>query len=239
MIYSIVIPAFNEAENLPSLLKELSSVCSTLHSSFEIILINDGSTDNTEYLLSSLHNEHPQLRHLCLPHRIGQSGALYAGINVALGEWIITLDADGQNCPSDIPKLIQACTDFDCVASYRKNRQDTWTKKFYSYCANTLRRWMLNDTILDTGSALRLYKTSAFRSIPFFSGAHRFIPSLLLIYGYKVTQIPVEHRKREHGVSHYSFKNRGFSTFIDLLGVSWLKKRNLSAVLMTSKESPQ
>jgi dolichol-phosphate mannosyltransferase len=227
MRYSILIPAHNEADNLPPLLQEISSAMHQLEGNFEIIVIDDGSTDDTFQILSKIVQKMPQLRVLQLASREGQSAALCAGIKEAKGPLIITLDGDGQNDPEDIPKLVDALNGYDCVTGNRIFRQDSWLKRNSSLIANAMRRFLLKDSIKDTGCSLKIFTASSLRSIPHFAGMHRFLPSLLMIYGFAVREIPVSHRQRLKGSSKYSLFNRCFSSFCDLLGVFWLKHRRI------------
>ncbi len=229
MQYSILIPAHNEQDSLPHLLKEISSVMHGLEGSFEIVVIDDGSTDSTFEILSNTIHEMSQLRVLRLDSKSGQSAALCAGLKEAKGQLIITIDGDGQNNPEDIPILIKALHGHDCVTGYRVFRQDPWTKKLSSKIANAMRRFMLKDSIKDTGCSLKIFTAASIRSIPCFSGMHRLLPSLLIIYGFSVLEIPVTHRPRLSGTSKYSLFNRGWSSFCDLLGVFWLKQRHITS----------
>jgi dolichol-phosphate mannosyltransferase len=229
MQYSILVPAHNEESNLPHLLQEISSVMHGLEGSFEIIVIDDGSTDNTFETLSRISHGMAQLRVLRLASKSGQSAALSIGLKEAIGQLIITLDGDGQNNPEDIPILIKALHGHDCATGYRIHRKDSWTKKLWSQIANMTRRFVLKDSIKDTGCSLKICTASSIRSIPCFTGMHRLLPSLLIIYGYSVIEIPVTHRPRLMGTSNYSLFNRSWSSFCDLLGVFWLKKRHITA----------
>lgn len=226
--HSIIIPAHNEQENLPRLLNEIQGVMQTVGLPWEVVVVDDGSSDSTWKALQALQKTLPQLRALKHTRRYGQTAALYTGIKSALGSIIITMDADGQNDPHDIPKLLNALHYADCVSGRRSVRIDTWQKQVISKMANACRRLVLGDTIVDTGCSLKAFKASCFQSVKPFRGMHRFLPSLFLIEGYCVREIPVSHRPRQRGISHYSLFNRGLSTVTDLLAVAWMKRRHFS-----------
>lgn len=228
MQYSILIPVHNEEENLSSLVQEICCVMHNLEGSFEIIIIDDGSTDSTVDTISKIFHQIPQLRLIRLACKCGQSAALSTGLQEAKGQLIITLDGDGQNNPEDIPTLIKALHGYDCVTGYRMNRKDPWIKRLSSKCANAMRRFVLKDPIKDAGCALKICTASSIRMLPQFTGMHRLLPSLFIIYGFSVVQIPVHHRPRVGGISKYSLFNRIWGPFCDLLGLFWLKKRHIT-----------
>lgn len=226
--HSIIIPAHNEQENLPKLLDEIKEVMQKLGLTWEVLVVDDGSTDTTWKTLETIQQKLPELRAIRHTRSFGQTAALYTGIKSALGSIIITMDADGQNNPQDIPRVLQGLANVDCVSGCRALRHDTWQKKVTSKIANACRRLVLGDTIVDTGCSLKAFKACCFQNIKPFRGMHRFLPSLFLIEGYKVREISVSHRPRQKGISHYSLRNRGFSTLSDLLAVAWMKKRHFS-----------
>jgi dolichol-phosphate mannosyltransferase len=227
VMYSVIIPAHNEAENLPGLLHELDEVMTNLQQPWEVIVVDDGSTDATWPFLEKEAHHLQQLQGVQLKKQSGQTAALLIGIQTAKGQIVITLDGDGQNDPHDIPRLLSVLRDADCVSGWRVDRQDSWHKKLTSRIANTMRRWVLVDSIHDTGCSLKVYKTPCFANVKLFKGMHRFLPSLLMIEGYQVKEIPVADRARKRGKSNYSFLNRGFSTISDLLAVWWMKRRTI------------
>ena len=224
--YSVVLPAYNEADSLPTLLNEISSVMSELGEPWQVVVVDDGSTDRT---WEAIKNFNGPIQGLRLSRRSGQSAALDAGLKAAQGEILITLDADGQNDPHDIPLLLKALAEADCVCGWRQRRHDRLHRKVLSSAANTARRWFLGDKIQDTGCSLKVFRSDAIRSIKLFKGMHRFLPSLLLIEGFRVKEIPVSHRPRTRGASKYSVFNRGLSTVSDLFAVWWMKRRRLNA----------
>jgi|AMWB02.1.fsa_nt_gi glycosyltransferase involved in cell wall biosynthesis len=224
--YSIVLPAHNEVENLPQLLKEISSVMTDLTESWEVVVVDDASTDGTWNALKKFEGPLQAIR---LKHQSGQSAALNVGLKAAKGEILITLDADGQNDPHDIPLLLKALEGEDCVSGWRQHRHDRFHRRLISSFANGTRRWVLGDSIQDTGCSLKAFRANCFHSIKLFKGMHRFLPSLFLIEGFRVKEIPVSHRPRARGTSNYSIFNRGVSTVSDLFAVWWMKRRRLFA----------
>jgi dolichol-phosphate mannosyltransferase len=231
---SVVIPAKNEAASLPRLIDEITSVLrpltrtrqSTL-TGFEIVLVDDASTDLTQFVIDDLVVEYPELMVLRLVMSGGQSAATMTGIRAARGNWIATLDADLQNDPMDLRRLWRALPGYDGVLGWRVKRQDTWFKRVISYWANLVRNHVLGQFIRDTGCSVRIFPRDVALRLPTFNGMHRFFGPLLLREGCKLLQVPVRHRPRPHGRSHYSFSNRLFHVVIDLLGVLWLIRRPL------------
>jgi dolichol-phosphate mannosyltransferase len=224
--YSVVLPAHNEAENLPPLLQEISVVMTELKEPWEVVVVDDASTDGTWDAIKKFDGPIQGIR---LGQQSGQSAALNTGLKAAKGEILITLDADGQNDPHDIPLLIKALEEADCVSGWRQRRHDRPHRRLISTFANRTRRWILKDTIQDTGCSLKVFRANCLHSIKLFRGMHRFLPSLLLIEGFRVKEIPVSHRPRTCGASKYSIFNRGLSTVSDLLAVWWMKRRRLQA----------
>lgn len=225
--YSVVIPLKNEESNITDLLKELEPVMQALQKPWEVLCINDGSTDNTKQILEQLAKNKPQLRVLNFTRNFGQSSAFDAGFRHAYGEFVITLDGDGQNNPADIPKLIQVSEHADLVCGWRKTRKDTFVKKCTSRIANFVRSRICQDQMHDTGCSLKVYRKSALDKIKMFHGMHRFLPALFQIEGLRVIEVPVSHRERLKGKSNYHFFNRSLNTIIDMLAVLWMRKRRL------------
>lgn len=231
---SVVIPAKNEAASLAQLVEEITSVLRPLTlrgrrvlNAFEIVVVDDGSTDRTQSVLQQLTAVYPELTAVRLATATGQSAATMAGIRAARGNWIATLDADLQNDPADLIRLWRALGDFDGVLGWRVRRQDVWSKRAISYWANLLRNRAFGQSIRDTGCSLRIFSREVALRLPAFSGMHRFFGSLLLREGCHLVQVPVHHRPRAHGRSHYSFWNRLSLVVIDLFGVIWLMHRSI------------
>jgi len=218
---SIVVPIFNEQENVLDLHKEIKEVCIKNKYNYEIIFIDDGSTDNTGMICKSL----SPLKYIRLRKNFGQTAAFDAGIKKSKYDFILTMDGDRQNDPSDIPILIKHLeeNDYDIVSGWRKRRKDNFFKKFISRGANFLRKILINDGIHDSGCALKIYKKECFEKVTLYGEMHRFIPALLKIKGFKVGEIVVNHRKRIAGVTKYNWK-RTIKGFIDMISVWFWNK---------------
>lgn len=227
MKYSVVIPLKNEESNIHDLVVELEPIMDSLRSSWELICIDDGSTDQTLPALKSLAQQKKYLRILSFDRNFGQSSAFDAGFKAAKGEFVITLDGDRQNDPADIPKLVTAVSEADLVCGHRVNRQDPWSKKIISTLANFVRSRVCQDGVQDTGCSLKIYRSSCLRQVKMYQGMHRFLPALFRIEGYRVKEIPVNHRERIKGTSKYNFFNRSFNTISDMFAVLWMRKRQL------------
>jgi len=228
MKYSIVIPLKNEEGNIAALINEIEPVMRNLDQPWELICINDGSTDNTQVILDELIKSHPFLRVIKFNGNYGQSCAFDAGFKKARGEWIITLDGDRQNDPADIPKLLNAADNFDLICGHRVNRRDPWHKKITSKLANFIRSRFCRDSVQDTGCSLKVYRTKCLAQIKMYKGMHRFLPALFKIEGFRVSEVPVNHRERIQGVTKYNFFNRSFNTIADMLAVRWMAKRHVN-----------
>jgi dolichol-phosphate mannosyltransferase len=224
---SLVIPAFNEEENVNHLLERVSASLAQTGKPFEVIIVDDGSTDSTPKLLAEGISRYPWLRVLRMAKNGGQSAAFEAGFDAARGEVIATIDADLQNDPEEIPRLLPMLDGYDMVTGWRKDRQDTKFRKWQSRQANKIRNWISEETVNDSASSLKLYKSHAIKGLKLFNGAHRFFPTLVKMRGYTVREEPVKHSQRYAGTAKYGFRNRALRAFIDLLGVRWMKKRYL------------
>lgn len=228
MKYSVVIPLKNEEENIVDLIDELEPVMQTLKCPWELICINDGSTDNTFNVLATLVKTKPFLRVLTFDRNYGQSSAFDAGFKHAQGDWIITLDGDRQNDPKDIPNILSLTENNDLICGHRVNRRDPWHKKITSKLANFVRSRFCKDDIQDTGCSLKAYRKSCLNHIKMYKGMHRFLPALFKIEGFRIAEIPVNHRERTKGTTKYNFFNRSFNTIADMLAVRWMSKRQLN-----------
>lgn len=225
--YSVVVPLKNEAENIIDLVEELEPVMESLNRSWELICIDDGSTDDTLKILKDLKKDRAYLRIISFKGNYGQSSAFDAGFRNARGTYVITMDGDRQNDPLDIPKLIDASSNADLVCGQRIKRRDPWNKRIISYFANQIRSRFVGDGIPDTGCSLKVYRRSCFDRIKMFHGMHRFLPALFLIEGFKVATVPVNHRERTKGKTKYNLFNRSFNTVADMWAVGWMRKRSL------------
>ncbi len=228
MKYSVVIPLKNEEENIIDLIEELEPIMNKLGEPWELVCIDDGSTDGTLAILSDIAKKKTFIRILAFDRNYGQSCAFDAGFRKASGEWIITLDGDRQNDPADIPKLLVWTDTHDLICGRRVNRRDPWHKKYTSRLANFVRSRFCDDGVNDTGCSLKVYRRSCFDKIKLYKGMHRFLPALFKIEGFRVVESPVNHRERLKGQTKYNFINRSFNTIADMLAVRWMKNRHLN-----------
>jgi len=228
MSLSIVIPAKNEALNLPGLLAEIDQACAGVD--HEVIVVDDGSDDNTPALLARLMGERGNLRHLRHDRSGGQSAAVHSGVRAARGAIVCTLDADGQNPPENLPALFApllapGSDRIGIVAGQRVGRRDTLSKRLASRFANGLRGWLLQDGTRDTGCGLKAFRRDAFLALPYFHHMHRYLPALFTRDGWEVRHVDVTHRARQAGRSNYNNLQRGLVGAVDLFGVMWLIRR--------------
>ncbi|HEY5802490.1 MAG TPA: glycosyltransferase family 2 protein [Lysobacter sp.] len=227
---SVVVPVFNERDNVAPLVHEITAALRG-RTAFEIVYIDDHSRDDTLQVLQALKAEVPELRVIHHVSQSGQSTAVRNGVKAARGEWIATLDGDGQNDPADIPKLLDKRDDaatgqgIKLFAGWRVNRQDSGSKRWASRWANAIRSRMLRDDTPDTGCGIKLFERAAFLELPYFDHMHRYLPALMQRAGWKTVSVPVNHRPRSAGVSKYNNFNRALVGISDLRGVAWLIKR--------------
>ena len=226
---SVVVPAYNEAESLTEFLAELRAALDATAKRAEILLVDDGSDDATPALLARERARDPRLRPLRLERHSGQSAALAAGISRARGAAIVTLDADLQNDPAELPRVLEALKGADVVSGIRSSRRDTWVRRISSRIANAVRRAVIGDPITDIGCSFKAYRREVLEGLPMFVGVHRFLPALCVFRGARLAEIPLAHRPRRHGVSRYGVHNRLWRGLIDLIGVNWLKSRLIRA----------
>ena len=225
--YSVIVPMKNEEENIADFVEELEPVMEGLNRSWELICIDDGSTDGTRSVLREFTLTKPYLRMIVFAKNCGQSSAFDAGFRAAKGEYVITIDGDRQNDPRDIPELIKAVDGYDLVCGRRAKRTDPIFKRIISRCANMIRSRLCGDGMQDTGCSLKIYRATCLQQIKMFNGMHRFLPALFAIEGFRTTQVDVNHRERAKGKSKYNIFNRGFRTVTDMLVVMWMRKRSL------------
>ena len=222
---SIVVPAYNEAESLPSLFTELRAALAQVDQRWELVVVDDGSTDGTAALLDAEAALDPRIVPVVLVANAGQSAALAAGLSRVRGEIVVTLDADLQNDPADLPKLLAALEHADVVSGIRADRQDSWVRLVSSRIANSVRRSVLGDPVTDIGCSFKAYRREQLEGLPMFVGVHRFLPALCVFRGARFAEVPLKHRARKHGVSKYGVGNRLWRGIADLIGVQWLKTR--------------
>ena len=226
---SVVFPVFNEEENVPILLAEIARALDGRGWTYEVVAVDDGSSDRSLEVLRAQVGKHPGLRVLTFEKNSGQTAALDAGWRAAQGKLIVSLDADLQNDPADIPAMVQKLKDSgaDMVIGVRVNRKDTFSRRLQSKIGNGVRNWITGDRITDTGCSLKLVKREAIEPVRLFTGMHRFLPTLVRYAGFKVIEMPVNHRPRQFGVSKYGAMNRAFRGLADCLAVRWMAKRSL------------
>jgi glycosyltransferase involved in cell wall biosynthesis len=228
---SIIIPFFNEEKNIAPLIEELITELRSSNLRFEIICVDDGSTDNTKDELMKQSKKYPEIKLVVHKTNFGQSAAYATGFLFAKGKITVTMDGDMQYYPKDLLLLVRKLKnhDADAVCGIRKKRKDSMIKKIPSKLGNMLRNFILKDHITDMGCTLRAIRTEVLREIPVFNGMHRFLPSILKFQGYKVLECEVGHRSRLYGKSKYGIWNRFFGYLLDCVGVWWLKKRTIPA----------
>jgi dolichol-phosphate mannosyltransferase len=229
MDITIVIPVRNEAPNIAPLVGEIRAALEG-RLDYEIVYVDDGSSDDTAAAIVALAQGFPRLRLIRHARSYGQSAAVRTGVIAARAEWIATLDGDGQNDPADIPQLWAVAHAAMqppplLIAGHRQKRRDTISKRLSSRIANAIRRRLLGDGTPDTGCGLKLFRRDLFLELPFFDHLHRFLPALVLRQGGRTVSVPVNHRPRERGVSNYGVFDRLWVGIADLLGVMWLQRR--------------
>jgi dolichol-phosphate mannosyltransferase len=231
---SVVVPVHNERDNIVPLLTEIATALRG-NADFEIVYVDDLSRDDSLAVLTQAKAQFPELRVLRHVSQSGQSTALRTGIKAARGQWIATLDGDGQNDPADIPKLLamrdESPKEIKLFAGWRVNRQDTGSKRWASKWANAIRSRLLRDETPDTGCGIKLFERAVFLDLPYFDHMHRYLPALTQRAGWQVKSVPVNHRARGAGVSKYNNLNRALVGIADLRGVAWLIRRSKRTVV--------
>jgi glycosyltransferase involved in cell wall biosynthesis len=225
---SLVIPCYNEEGNLRPLLAAIREAVEPLGLDYEIIITDDCSRDKSWEILKELAAAEPRLRAQRFAANCGESAASWAGLKAARGQYLVTLDADLQNDPKDLPKFLEALKHYDCVCGTRvesRSQGDSFLRIASSRIANWVRNRLSGEQITDAGCTYRAFKRECIANLKFFRGMHRFLPTLFKIEGFTVTEIPVANNPRFAGQSHYGVWNRLFASFYDLLAVRWMKKR--------------
>ncbi len=224
-LVSIVIPAKDEAGNLPALLDEVDAALIDID--YEVLVVDDASQDGTWAMLTRRATADSRLRPLHHDKSAGQSTCVWQAAREARGAWLATLDGDGQNDPADLPRLLERAQrgDITLVAGHRTTRRDDWLKRLSSRVANKVRAALLMDDTPDTGCGLKVIQREAFLALPYFNHMHRFLPALVLAQGGRCVWVPVNHRPRGTGESHYGLNDRLWAGLLDILGVMWLRKR--------------
>jgi glycosyltransferase involved in cell wall biosynthesis len=237
---SVVIPFYNEEESVKNVCAEIKEVLNGQQGlKWELIMVNDGSSDQTPLILKELADGCTSLRALHIRPNSGQSAALEAGFRAARGEIVATLDGDGQNDPRDIFVLLDAMqkTGVHMMCGIRQNRSDTFVRRISSKIANRVRSSILKDDITDVGCSMRVFRQDCLQNIHFFRNAHRFFPALFRMAGFSVAEMPVNHRSRKHGKSKYGggINSRLWVGIVDLAGVYWMRKRAFTYILEEEK----
>jgi len=226
-LVSVVIPVFNELENIELMVREVLAAFAGRPETVEVIFVDDASTDESVALLEKLAQETGVVRYLKHCRNFGQSAAVATGFHTARGAWIGTLDGDGQNDPADLPKMLDEAhrLGVDCVTGVRSKRQDSVVRKISSRVANRFRDWITGDRVSDSACGVRMLRASCVPELPVFNGLHRFMPTLLRAKGFSVAELSVNHRPRLRGVSKYGVHNRLWRGIRDCFGVRWFRMR--------------
>ena len=228
VILSVVVPCHNEEENLLPLVNAIRDAVRPLNLNYEIIIVDDFSTDKSWEILRGIGAEDPRVRGRRFDRNCGQSAALWAGIQAASGQFVVTLDADLQNDPKDLPRFLEALKQYDCVCGSRsasRAQGDSWVRLLSSQIANGVRNRITRENVTDSACCYRGFRRECVGNLKFFSGMHRFLPTLIKMDGYRVAEIPVTHNPRLLGKSHYGVWNRLFKSSWDLFAIRWMQKR--------------
>ncbi len=225
---SVVLPVFNEEGNIGRLLDELLPVIRSLGEPFEMVFVDDGSRDRSRDVLLQRAKDHPEIVVWALDRNHGLSSALDAGFRSARGEVIVTLDADLQNDPADIPRLYAMLGEYDMVCGWRRERHDPWVKRMSSRIANAWRNRRTGESVHDITCPLKVFRTAIVPHLPAYNGMHRFYPTLARMAGFRVVEVPVAHRARVSGTSKYGIWNRLWKGMSDLRTVRWMQRNRLT-----------
>ncbi|MBI4587897.1 MAG: glycosyltransferase family 2 protein [Candidatus Rokubacteria bacterium] len=224
---SLIIPVYNEEANLSLLWPEIREVLDPTGLRYEIVFVDDGSRDRSAEVIRAFREQDARVRLLRFKTNAGETAATDAGFKAARGRWVVTMDADLQNDPHDIPMLLAQLERWDAVTGWRTRREDAWVRRVSSWVANAVRNVISRDSIRDSGCTFRAFRRECLRGLALYRGLHRFIPTLLRMQGFRVLEVPVNHRPRRFGESKYGIANRAFGAFRDLLAVRWMADRTL------------
>jgi dolichol-phosphate mannosyltransferase len=224
---SIILPVYNEAENLPALWAELEPVLTGLPVKAEVVIVDDASADASAAIAREIARTDPRVRLVRLAANSGLTAALLAGFAASRGDVVVTMDSDLQYDPADIPRLLGLLDHYDAALGWRGRRHDGWSKRFSSRVANGIRSAVLGDAVRDSACTLRAMRRPCLAAIMPFHGLHRFVPTLLAQSGFRVIEVEVQHRPRRHGSSKYGIRNRSLRVLVDLLAVRWMRARRV------------
>jgi glycosyltransferase involved in cell wall biosynthesis len=226
---SVVVPVYNEEESLPVLWPELRDALEPTGLRYEVIFVDDGSRDGSAEVVRALRAGDARVRLVRLKANAGETAATDAGFKTARGRFVVTMDADLQNDPRDIPGMLEHLRQWDAVTGWRVDRAagDSWVRRLSSRLANRMRNALSDESIQDSGCTFRAFRRECLRDLTLYKGFHRFVPTLLRMQGYRVLEVPVSHRPRRFGRSKYGIGNRALRAFVDLLVVRWMKSRHL------------
>lgn len=225
---SVVIPVFNEAENVEPLVEKLAAALAAWGGDAEFLFVDDGSTDATLQILRRLQSSDSRLRIAHFRRNHGQTAALAAGFRLARGRAVVTIDGDLQNDPAEIPRLVEMLREWDCVCGIRTRRQDSRWKRISSRIGNGFRNWATGDDIVDTGCTLKAFRRECLERLELYQGMHRFLPTLMKMRGFRVTQVPVSHHPRLRGTTKYGTWGRLTKGLSDVWAVRWMQKNRLA-----------
>ena len=237
---SIVVPVHNEEANVGPLIEEITRALGDFPGRFEVVFVDDGSTDSTLARLQAAAERDDRIRVAHFRRNLGQTAAMAAGFRLARGRAVATLDGDLQNDPADVPALVALLKDWDVVCGVRAKRRDTWWKRRSSRIANSFRNWATGDDIVDTGCTLKAYRREWLDKLELYQGMHRFLPTLLKMRGARVTQVAVRHRQRHSGKTHYGTWGRLVKGLGDVWAVRWMQKNRIDlAGVLEVAETPE
>jgi len=235
---TVVLPCFNEQDCAERLTTEICAVLEGLGRSFEVLYVNDASTDQTAAILERLSASDPRVRVVHHAVNSGESASTATGFQQARGQILITMDSDEQNDPSSIPDLLAALEGHDVVCGVRIRREDDWVKRISSRIGNGFRNLITGDRVADAGCTFRALRRQAVAELPVFNGMHRFLPTLLRFQGYRITEIPVRHRPRTTGVSKYGIGNRMWRGILDCFAMRWWRRRVVPGRRLEAADEP-
>ncbi|MFH1912726.1 MAG: glycosyltransferase family 2 protein [Pseudomonadota bacterium] len=234
--FSVVLPVFNEQDNLATLFAEIRRAADSTGRAWEAVFVDDCSTDRSLEIIRGLAERHAEVRYVAFAENRGQSAAFCAGFDAADAPVVVTMDSDLQNDPADIPKMLAAFGDeCEMVVGWRAKRKDTLVKRLSSRIANAIRDWFTDDGVHDTGCSLKVMRADMLRRLPRFKNMHRYFPILMKMQGARIREVKVNHRERFSGVSKYGTLDRAMAGIYDLIGVQWLIKRHIDYAVKEKK----